>query len=113
MNVHWLHGQGRRGRNRIVVGFTTTCATSTYHHQRCEFKSRSWRGEPDTTLCDKVCQRLATGWWFSQGTAVSSTNKTDCHDITEILFENGIKHHNPKLTYFYTIIAYNHLNVVS
>ena len=52
----------------------------------------------DTTLCDNVCQ------WFSPGTSVSSTNKTeillkvalnnltlilttksDCHDITEIL----------------------------
>jgi hypothetical protein len=27
---------------------------------------------------------------------VFSTNKTDCHDITEILFESGIKHHKPK-----------------
>ena len=24
-----------------------------------------WRGVLDTTLCDKVCQRLATGRWFS------------------------------------------------
>jgi hypothetical protein len=29
----------------------------------------------DTTLCDKVHQLLATGWWFSTGTLVSSTNK--------------------------------------
>jgi hypothetical protein len=28
-----------------------------------------------TTLCDKVCQWLATGWWFSPGPSVSSTNK--------------------------------------
>ena len=27
-----------------------------------------------------------TGRWFFPGTLVSSTNKTDCHDITEILF---------------------------
>jgi hypothetical protein len=27
------------------------------------------------------------GLWFSQGTSVSSTNKTDCHDITEILLK--------------------------
>ena len=39
----------------------------------------------DTTLCDKVCQWLATGRWFSPGTAVSSSNKTDCHNMTEIL----------------------------
>jgi hypothetical protein len=37
-----------------------------------------------TTLCDKVCQRLATGQWFSP---VSSTNKTDRHDITDILLK--------------------------
>jgi hypothetical protein len=41
----------------------------------------------NTTLCDKVCQWLATGQWFSPGTLVSSTNKTDCHDITEILLK--------------------------
>ena len=37
-----------------------------------------------TTLCDKVCQWLATGRLFSP---VSSTNKTDRHDITEILLK--------------------------
>jgi hypothetical protein len=40
-----------------------------------------------TTLCDKVCQWLATGQWFSPGPLVSSTNKTDRHDITEILLK--------------------------
>ena len=48
-----------------------------------------------TTLCDKVCQWLVTGRWFSPGPLVSSTNKTDRHDITEILLKvalNTIKH---------------------
>jgi hypothetical protein len=45
------------------------------------------RGVPNTTLCYKVCQWLATGRWFSLGTPVSSTNKTDHHDITEILWK--------------------------
>jgi hypothetical protein len=45
------------------------------------------RGALDTTLCDKVCQWLTTGLWFSRGTAVSSTNKTDRHDMTEILLK--------------------------
>ena len=40
-----------------------------------------------TTLCDKICQCLATGLWFSPGPPVSSTNKTDHHDITEILLK--------------------------
>ena len=52
-----------------------------------KFESCSWRGVLDTTLCDKVCQQFATGPWFSPGTPVSSTNKTDRHDITEILLK--------------------------
>jgi hypothetical protein len=43
------------------------------------------RGVLNTTLCDKVCQWLAAGQWFSTGTLVFSTNKTDRHDIAEIL----------------------------
>ena len=35
----------------------------------------------DTTLCDKVCQWLVKGQWFSAG------NKADGHDITEILLK--------------------------
>jgi hypothetical protein len=44
-------------------------------------------GVLDTTLCDKVCQWLVTGRWFSLSTTVSSTNKADRHDITEILLK--------------------------
>ena len=32
-------------------------------------------------------QLLATDLWFSPGTPMSSTNKTDRHDITEILLK--------------------------
>ena len=35
----------------------------------------------DTTLCEKGCHLLATGRWISPGTQVSSTNRTECHDI--------------------------------
>ena len=70
---------GHRGRDRMVVGFTTTCAISAHHHLSCEDEPRSWRGVLDTTLCDKVCQLFATGRLFSLSTPVSSTNKTDCH----------------------------------
>ena len=47
---------GRRVRDRMVVGFTTTCAISASHPQIGELKLRSWRDVLDTTLCDKVCQ---------------------------------------------------------
>jgi hypothetical protein len=74
----------------MVIGFTTTCAISAFHHYRCDFKSRLWRGELDTTLCDKVCVsdlRQVAG--FCQVLPVSSTNKTDHHGIlvTEILLK--------------------------
>ena len=42
------------------------------------------------TLCDKVCQWLATGRWFSQDPPVSSTNKTEVHHITEILLKMAL-----------------------
>jgi hypothetical protein len=53
----------RRGRDYMVVRYTTTCAISAHHHLCCEFESRSWRGVLNTTLCDKVtiirCRRTA------------------------------------------------------
>jgi hypothetical protein len=45
---------------------------------------RVLRGVLDTTLCDKVCQELAAGRWFSP---VFFTNKSDRHNITEILLK--------------------------
>ena len=36
---------------------------------------------------EKVCQLPAQGKWFSLGTPASSTSKTDCRDMTEILFK--------------------------
>jgi hypothetical protein len=46
-----------------------------------------------------LCQWLVTGRWFSPGSPVSSTNKTDHHVITEILLKvsfNAIKQTNNK-----------------
>ena len=76
----------------VVAWFTTTYAISAYHPLmlwvRISIRARY------TTLCDKVCQWLATGRWFSPDPPVSSTNKSDRHDITEILLKvvlNSIK----------------------
>ena len=41
----------------------------------------------DTTFCDKGCQWLVAGRWFHPGTLVSFSNKTDRHDIAEILLK--------------------------
>jgi hypothetical protein len=46
----------------------------------------------------KFVSDFSTGQWFSSGTPVSSTNNTDCHDITEILLKvalNTITHPSP------------------
>ena len=72
-------------RDRMVVGFTTTCAVSAYHHWYCEFRI-SIRVRC-TALWDEVCQWLVTGCWLSPGPPVSSTNKIDRHDIAEILLK--------------------------
>jgi hypothetical protein len=78
------HRWGRRGRDHMVVGFPN------YRCSQCLSPLMVWDWTPfrqgvlDTTLWDKVCKWLATGWWVSP---VSSTNKTDCHDITKILLK--------------------------
>ena len=83
------------GRDHMVVGFTS-----------CELDSHSWWGVLDTTLCDKVYQWLVAGLWFSPGTLVSPTTKTDRHDITEILLKVTLNiitlHANP----FYLIYCF-------
>ena len=94
IEVTWCQSlliRARRIRDRMVVGFTT-CAIKAHHHRSCELKNRSWQGIIDTTLCDKVCQLLATGRWFSTGTTVSSTNKTDRHWN---IVESCVKHPKP------------------
>ena len=66
---------GRRGRGRMVVGFTTCYAISAYHHERS--------GEAYSI----PSMWLITDRWFSPGTPISSTNTTDCHDITKPLLK--------------------------
>ena len=39
---------------------------------------------------------IAAGWWFSPGTPVSSTNKTDSHYITEKLLKVALNTIKPK-----------------
>ena len=80
--------RGRLCRDWMVVGFTIACTISAYqHYESCEFESRSWRVVLNTTLCDKVCQWLATRRWFTVDTPVSPTSNSDRHDITEILLK--------------------------
>jgi hypothetical protein len=70
--------RGCRGHDRMVVGFTIifTCAISAYHHFSWEFESHCCRCVLDTTLS------MTCGM-----SVVSSTNKTDRYDMTEILLK--------------------------
>ena len=79
--INYCHGsikslsgvRGCRGRMVPVVQFRIAYTISAYHHWSCECEPCWWRGVLDTTLCDKVCQWLATGRWFSPGTPASAT----------------------------------------
>jgi cobalamin-dependent methionine synthase I len=47
-------------------------------------------------------ESLAAGQWFSPGTMVSSTNKTDHHDITDILLKI-VLNTNPQPYYMHAV----------
>jgi hypothetical protein len=67
-----------------VLSSSTSFNVSVWSMSVSEGRYSTTKGLLDTTLCDKVCQSLAAVRWFSPGTPVSSTNKTDLHDVTEI-----------------------------
>jgi hypothetical protein len=75
---------GRRGSDRMVVGFTITYAIGAYHHWCCGFKFLQGRGVQHYVIKFVSDLRQVR---FSPGPPVSSINKTDCHDITEIILK--------------------------
>ena len=72
----------------MVVEFTNTCAIVSCHHLSCEFQPHSWRGVPDKTICDQVCQWLPTDLWISLGSPISAMYKSSNWNS----FESGVKH---------------------
>jgi hypothetical protein len=46
---------------------------------------------------------LARGWWLSPGTSASSTTKTGCHDIAEILLKVALKEQKSKIFRLYSV----------
>jgi hypothetical protein len=95
----------------LIVGPWWSCSycswTYNYICNQCLSPLTLWvwiplsRGVLDTTLWDKVCQWNAAGRWFSPDTTVFSTDKTDRHDLTDILlkvaFNSIILNPNPNL----------------
>jgi len=110
--IDYQNVKGPRGCDRMVVGITTTYAI-------CLSPLMMWVWIPIrarcATLCDKVCQWLATGQWFSLGSSVSSNNKTDHHDITDIVLKVALSTHKTNQyskcdtrAYEYTLAEWNH-----
>ena len=75
---------GSHSRDRMVVGFTTTYAISTYYHLCCEFESRSGRGVQHYVI--KFIRELLQVSGFLQVLRFPQPIK-----LTEV--ESGIKHH--------------------
>jgi hypothetical protein len=66
-----------------------------------------------TTLCDKVFQWFATGQGFSPGPLVSSTNKTDHHNITEILLKVALNTINQIYSFLEKIFVFPNIKLVA
>jgi len=81
----------------------------SYHHLRCECESRSGEVYLIQHYVIKFACDLWQGMLFSPGTLVTSTNKTDRHNITEILLKVGLNTTTPhrqkhSITYYQTSI---------
>ena len=71
------------------IMLTMLISPINYGFHCCEFEARSWR---DVLKFGNDW----TGQWFSLGTPVSSTNKTDRPDYNWNIIESSIKHSNPE-----------------
>jgi hypothetical protein len=84
-----------KGDNAEILKFETRCATlwiepcepkiSSNSLMHCQYIVSIY--EVFILQNQQVGQCFATGLWFSLGIQVSSTNKNDHHDITEILLK--------------------------
>jgi hypothetical protein len=77
---------------------------NNYPWNQCLSPLKVWDQIPIMARCTrynimwKVCRKLAVGRWFSTVTHVSATNKSNCHDITEILLKVALNTTHPRIT---------------
>ena len=90
-------GGGRGGSMSQVVGsnnsYKPITNTTWVRARLCKLHKGCTRL---TAASDNVYKLLAHGWLFSPGTPVSSTTKTGCHDIAEILLKVALKYQKSK-----------------
>ena len=79
--------RGQRGLDRFFIGYTTGCAIRSYHHWTYEFES--WSGEACSIWHNvlKFVSSLRQFGGFLRVHRFPTPNKTDRHEITEILFK--------------------------
>ena len=90
--------------------------TSVPFIHRFMFESRLYRGVLDITLCDKACSdlRQVDGFLgvFSGFSPVSPTNKTDRHDITEIILKVVLNTINLNLIHAKLDFCFDFLHII-
>ena len=97
--------KGRRGRDRMVVGFTTTYAISAYHYWCCEFEARSGRGVQHYVIKFVSDLRQVGGFLQSSGFLHQWNWPPRC--IWNIV-ESGVKHNQTnKQTAYFNITEYS------
>ena len=87
----------RRGRDRMVVGFYNYLCNQCLSPLTLRVRIRTDEVYTIEHYVIKFVSDFATGRWFSPGTPVSSTNKTDRHDIAEILLKVALDTIYPNL----------------
>jgi hypothetical protein len=98
--IWYLEGSG--GSMSYVVGlpnnsYKPITNTAWVRARFCKLQKRCTRL---AAASDKIYQLLAyDGRWFSPGTPASSTTKTGCHDIAEILLKVALNTKNQNQIY--------------
>ena len=86
--------RGRRGRDRMVIGFTITYAIGAYHHCCCEFESRSGRGVQHYVI-KFVSDLWQIGGFLGYSGVLHTYNWPPRYNWN--IFESGVKHNNHNL----------------
>jgi hypothetical protein len=55
-NISVISWRGHCGCDYMIIGFTTTCAISAYHHKVVILNTANGEVYSIQYLCDKVCQ---------------------------------------------------------
>jgi hypothetical protein len=98
-NISHNPGNQKRGTQTLPCNVVSGLSKIAILGMNDSFYVSCFVGVLDLTLCDKVCQWIVAGRFFSSSTPVPSNNKTDHHDITEIVLKVTLNIINPMKIY--------------